>query len=105
MNCTATAFTGPPLANRTVLRDAAAAVTLGVLVFDWLLESQEGRVSAGRREVNRAAVGRHQRHARVLGIGFGGAVAHVTVQDGVREEFGGGALLLELGQRLRLGLL
>lgn len=109
MNCTATALIGPPSVNRTDLRDAAAAVTLRILVFDWLLESQQGRVSAGRREVNRAAIGRHQRHARVLGTGFGGAVAHVTVEDGMREEFGGGALLFEFGQRLRalfrLGLL
>lgn len=84
-------------------------MTLRILVFDWLLESQQGRVSAGRREVNRAAIGRHQRHSRILGIGFGGAVAHVTVEDGMREEFGGGALLFEFGQRLRalfrLGLL
>lgn len=75
-------------------------MSFGVLVFYWLLELQKGRLSAGRREVNRAAVGRHQRHTRIFRIGFGlcgqrGAVTQVTVEDGMVEEFGGGPLLLE----------
>lgn len=94
------ALTGFDQSDARNLRDAAAAVSLGIIVFYRLLEPQQGRVSAGRREVDRAAVGRDERHARIFGTGFGGAVSQVAVEDGLGEEFGGGALLLEFGQRL-----
>lgn len=75
-------------------------MSFGGLVLYRLLQSQEGWISAGGREVNRTAIGRNQRHARIFRMGFGlrgrrGSVSQVTVEDGMVEEFGGDPLLLE----------
>lgn len=53
------------------LRHAAAGPHLRLLFLQWLSQFEEGRVAAGRRVVNRVAVGGDQRHAGVLGVGFG----------------------------------
>lgn len=88
------------------LRHAAAGPRLWLLFLYWLLQSEEGRVAAGWRVVNRAAIGGDQRHAGVLRVDFGisegvcGAVTKVTVEQGVIQQFGGGPLLLELRQSL-----
>lgn len=88
------------------LRHAAAGLRLGLLLLCWLFQFQQRRVAAGRRVVNRAAVGGDQGHAGVLRVGFGiregvcGAVAEVTVKQGVIQQLGGSSLFLELRQSL-----
>lgn len=88
------------------LRHAAACPHLRLLLLYWLFQFEERRVTAGRREEDCAAVGGDQRHAGVLTVGSGiaervrGAVAQVTVEQGVIQQFGGGPLLLELRQSL-----
>lgn len=88
------------------LRHAAAGLRLRRLLLRRLFQSEERRVTAGWRAVDRAPVGGDQGHAGVLRVGFGigegvrGAVAKVTVKQGVIQQLGGGPLLLELRQGL-----
>lgn len=53
------------------LRHTAAGPHLRLRFLNWLFQFEEGRVAAGWRVVNCAAVGGHQRHAGVLRVGFG----------------------------------
>lgn len=71
----------PPLSANTscsvnshvtgALRHAAAGAHLRLLFFHWLSQFEEGWITAGRRVVNRIAVGGDQRHAGVLRADFG----------------------------------
>lgn len=87
------------------LRDAAAPTGLGLRLLDWLLESEQGRVSAGRCEEDHAAVGGHQGNAGILGARLGlkepsGAITQVAVKQRVTQQLGRGPLPLELRKRL-----
>lgn len=53
------------------LRHAAAGPRLRLHFLKWLFQFEEGRVAAGWRVINRAAIGGDQRHAGVLRVGFG----------------------------------
>lgn len=83
-----------------VLAHAAAGPRLRQLLLHRLFQLEKGRVAAGRRVVNRVAVGGNQWHAGVLGTAFGvkeglcGAVAKVTIQQRVIQHFSSGPLFL-----------
>lgn len=95
-----------PSADMWQLRHTAARLRLRLLLLYWLFQFEEGRVAAGRRVVNRAPVRGDQGHAGVLRVGFGiragvrGAVAKVTVKQGVIQQLGGSPLLFQLRQGL-----
>lgn len=55
----------------TTLWHTAAGPCLRLLLVHWLLQFKERGVTAGRRVVNRAAVGGNQRHSGILWDGFG----------------------------------
>lgn len=88
------------------LGHTAAGLRLRLLLLCWLFQFQERRVAAGWRVIDRAPVGGDQGHAGVLRVGFGiregvrGAVAKVTIKQGVIQQLGGSPLFLELRQRL-----
>lgn len=88
------------------LRHTAAGLRLRRLLLRWLFQFKERRVAAGWRVINRAPVGGDQGHAGVLRVGFGiregvrGAVAKVTIKQGVIQQLGSGSLFLELRQSL-----
>lgn len=88
------------------LRHTAAGLRLRLLLLCWLLQFKERRVAAGWRAINRAPVGGDLGHAGVLRVGFGiregvrGAVAKVTIKQGVIQQLGGSPLFLELRQSL-----